>query len=101
MHLATVGNPGMHMPTMLSVLTGVEAFATKMMKKEMEKLDMPPMGKFLETLYDTGCKLWVCKLALDMFHLKEEDPIDDLDGILSIGDFYNRADQEGTQLLFI
>jgi hypothetical protein len=47
----------MHMPTMLSVLTGVEAFATKMMKKEMEKLDMPPMGKFLETLYDTGCKL--------------------------------------------
>jgi hypothetical protein len=36
-----------------------------------------------------------------MFHLKEEDPIDDLDGILSIGDFYNRADQEGTKLLFI
>jgi hypothetical protein len=36
-----------------------------------------------------------------MFHLKEEDLIDDLDGILTIGDFYNRADQEGTQLLFI
>ena len=36
-----------------------------------------------------------------MFHLDKEDLIDDLDGILTIGDFYNRADQEGTQLLFI
>lgn len=101
LRVATVGNPAMHMPTMLGGLPGVEAFATKMMKKEMEKLDMPPIGEFLEILSDSGCKLWACKLAVDMFHLKEEDLIDDLDGILTIGDFYNRADQEGTQLLFI
>lgn len=101
LHVATVGNPAMHMPTMLGGLPGVEAFATKMMKKEMEKLDMPPIGEFLEILQDSGCKLWACKLAVDMFHLKESDFIDDLDGILTIGDFYNRADQEGTQLLFI
>lgn len=99
--VATVGNPAMHIPTMLGGLPGVEAFATKMMKKEMEKLDMPPISEFLEILSDSGCKLWACKLAVDMFHLKEEDLIDDLDGILTIGDFYNRADQEGTQLLFI
>lgn len=101
LRVATVGNPAMHIPTMIGGLPGMEAFATKMMKKEMEKLDMPPIDEFLEILSDSGCRLWACKLAVDMFHLKEEDLIDELDGILTIGDFYNRADQEGCQLLFI
>lgn len=48
---------------------------------------MPPVGEFLEILSDSGCKLRTCKLAVDMFYLKEEDLIDDLDGILTIGDF--------------
>ena len=72
-----------------------------MMKKEMEKLDMPPVGEFLEILSDSGVKLWGCKLAIDMFHLEKEDLIDEIDGILTIGDFYNRANSEGTHLLFI
>ena len=91
----------MHMPTMLGGLPGVEALATKMMKKEMEKLDMPPIGEFLEVLSDSGCKLWAWKLAVDMVHLDRKDLIDELDGILTIGDFYSRADEEGRQLLFI
>lgn len=99
--VATVGNPAMHIPTMLGGLPGMEAFATKMMKKEMEKLDMPPVGEFLEILSDSGAKLWACKLAIDMFHLKEEDLIDEIDGILTIGDFYNRANSEDCHLLFI
>jgi len=99
--VATVGNPAMHIPTMVGGLPGMEGFATKMMKKEMEKLDMPPVDEFLEILSASGVKLWACKLAVEMFHLSEKDLIEDLDGILTIGDFYNRADQEGTQLLFI
>lgn len=101
LRVATVGNPAMHMPTMVGGLPGMEALATKMMKKEMDKLDMPPVDEFLEILSASGVKLWACKLAYDMFHLKEDDLIDDLDGILTIGDFYNRADKEGVQMLFI
>lgn len=101
LHVATVGNPAMHIPTMIGGLPGMEALATKMMKKEMEKLDMPTVPEFLEILSDSGCKLWGCKLAVDMFHLKEEDLIDDLDGILTIGDFYSRANDDNTQILFI
>jgi peroxiredoxin family protein len=99
--VATVGNPAMPMPTMLGGLPGMESFATMMMKKEMEKLDMPPIDEFLEILSASGCKLWACKLAVDMFKLEETDLIDDLDGILTIGDFYERADIEGTQIVFI
>ncbi len=101
LRVATVGNPAMHMPTMVGGLPGMEAFATMMMKKEMEKLDMPPVDEFLEILSASGVKLWACKLAVDMFHLEEKDLIEDLDGILTIGDFYSRADVEGTQIIFI
>ncbi len=101
LRVATVGNPAMHIPTMLGGLPGMEALATKMMKKEMEKLDMPPVGEFLEILSDSGCRLWACKLAVDMFHLKKEDLIDKVEDIITIGDFYARADQENTHLLFI
>ena len=36
-----------------------------------------------------------------MFVLKEEDLIDDLNGVLTVGDFYQRAEGEGTQIIFI
>lgn len=101
LHVATVGNPAMHMPTMLGGLPGMEALATKMMKSEMEKLDIPPVDEFLEMLSAAGCKMWACKLAMDMFHLEEKDLIDELDGVLTVGGFYDRAAGEGSHLMFI
>lgn len=101
LHVATVGNPAMHIPTMLGGLPGMEAVATKMMKSKIEKLDIPPIGEFLEILTASGTKLWACKLAMDMFDLTEEKLIDDLDGVLTVGDFYSRAEGEGTHVIFI
>lgn len=101
LHTATVGNPAMNIPTLLGGLPGMEALASKMMKNKMEKLDIPPVDEFLEILSASGCKLWACKLAMEMFDLKEEDLIDNLDGVLTVGDFYNRASEPNTQMLFI
>jgi len=100
-HVATVGNPAMHIPTMLGGLPGMEAFATYMMKKEMEKLDMPGIHEFLDILSASGAKLWACKLAMDMFHYTKDDLYASLDGVLTVGDFYGRAAGEGTHMLFI
>src|SRR4051794_13894436 len=36
--VATVGNPGMHLPTWLGALPGFSAVATMMMKRQMEKI---------------------------------------------------------------
>ena len=36
-HIATVGNPAMHIPTFLGAIPGMSAFATSKMMKEMEK----------------------------------------------------------------
>ena len=101
LHVATVGNPAMHIPTMLGGLPGMEAFATGMMKKEMEKLDIPPVGEFIEILSASGARLWACKLAMDMFHLKREDLVDEVEDIITVGDFYQRAQGDNTHLLFI
>ena len=101
LHVATVGNPGMHIPTMIGGLPGMEAFATKMMKSKMEKLEIPPVSEFIEIMAASGVKMWACKLAIEMFELKEEDLIDDLNGVLTVGDFYQRAEGEGTQIIFI
>ena len=101
LHVATVGNPAMHIPTMIGGLPGMEAVATKMMMAEMEKFDIPPVGEFLDILKASGTILWACKLAMDMFKLKKEDLYDDIDGVLTVGDFYTRAKGEGTHLLFV
>ena len=101
LHVATVGNPAMHIPTLLGGLPGMESFATNMMKKEMEKLDIPPVGEFLEILEASGAKLWACKLAMDMFHLKREDLVDEISDVITVGDFYNKAQGDNTHLMFI
>lgn len=101
LHTATVGNPAMHIPTLIGGLPGMEAFATSMMKKEMEKLDIPGVKEFLEIMNASGVKLWACRLAMDMFHFKKEDMIDELDGVLTVGDFYKQGSGEGTHMLFI
>lgn len=101
LHVATVGNPAMHIPTMLGGLPGMEAVATKMMKTKIEDLDIPPISEFLEILSASGTKLWACKLAMEMFDLEQKDLYEDVDGVLTVGDFYERAEGEGTHLLFI
>jgi peroxiredoxin family protein len=46
--VATVGNPGMHMATLIGGLPGMSAIATKMMNKKMEEFDIPPIHEFVE-----------------------------------------------------
>jgi peroxiredoxin family protein len=111
--VATVGNPALNMampmlgmpmtmpfPTWMGTLPGVSAFATHLMNKEMAKLDIPPVREFLELISDSGGKIFACRLAMDMFKLKREDLWDRVDGILTVGQFYEHAAGEGTHILF-
>jgi peroxiredoxin family protein len=59
--VATVGNPGMPMPTWLGALPGFSALATWMMKRQMEKIDIPPIPEFIELVADSGVRLYACK----------------------------------------
>jgi peroxiredoxin family protein len=96
--VATVGNPAMHMPTLLGAIPGMSSFATSMMKKEMEKLDIPPVGEFITMIHDAGGELYACKATVEMFHLKPEDFCPEVDGVISVGQFYEKA--AGGQIIF-
>ena len=96
--VATVGNPAMHIPTMVGGLPGMSAMATKMMSKEMEKLDIPPVREFIEMIHDAGCEIYGCKATVDMFHLKNEDFCPQVDGVITVGEFYEKS--AGAQIIF-
>jgi peroxiredoxin family protein len=96
--VATVGNPGMHMPTMVGGLPGMSALATHMMQHQMETLDIPPIPEFLELISDSGAGLYACKASVDMFKLTADDFIPQVDGVLTVGEFYELA--AGGQIIF-
>lgn len=91
------GNLGI--PNILGVLPGMTAFATKIMKDKMQKLEVPPVREYLEMLVDGGAKLYACKMSVDMFGLKKEDFIEGVEDIVTAGDFMDMT--EGAQIIFI
>jgi len=96
--VATVGNPGMHFPTWIGGIPGMSAIATSMMKKEMDKIDIPPVREFIEMCSDAGAELYACKATVDMFHLKKEDFCTQIKEIITVGEFYEKS--AGAQIIF-
>ena len=102
--VATVGNSamrmpgGLKMPTLLGAIPGMSAFATHMMKKEMEKIDIPPVREFIEMISDAGGELYACKATVDMFHLNKEDFCPQMNEIITVGDFYEKS--AGASIIF-
>ena len=100
LRVALAGNPGMHMPEVAGVFPGLEGMATHMMMKRMAELDIPNVPEFLDIIKAAGGKIYACKLAVEMFKLETQDLYDDLDGVLTVGQFYERY-TPGSQIIFI
>jgi peroxiredoxin family protein len=99
LHVPTVGNPSMHIPTMLGGLPGMESIASELMKKQMEKLDIPPVREMIEILSDSGARLFACQMAMDMFKRTKEDLVPQVQGVITAMDFFEES--AGAQVLFI
>jgi len=106
LHTSTVGNPAMRMPgglpfpSILGLLPGVEAGVSAMMKKQMEKLDIPPVDEFMDMITAGGGEIFACKLAADMFGVEKEDLSEHVKDIITVGQFYEMCGGEGTQIIF-
>ena len=99
LQFSPVGNPATHMPAALAPIPGMQAMATKQMKKKLEDLEIPDVPSFLQHLSDMGCQMWACKMSVDMFDLDEDDMYDDLNGILNVTDFIEIIDGAQTMLI--
>lgn len=96
--VATVGNPGLHLPTMVGGLPGVSAFVTHQMEKQIARLDIPPVPEFVTMLADSGARLFACKASVEMFGLEKSDFIEELEEVITVGEFYELA--AGGQIIF-
>ena len=99
LHVGTVGNPAMPIPTMLGGLPGMESIASLLMKKEIAHLDLPTIREMLQDLVDSGAHLYACKMAMDMFHRKREDLVLQVEDVISAMDFFDKS--AGAQVIFI
>ena len=96
--VATVGNPGMHLPTLIGALPGFSSLATWMMKRQIAKIDMPPIGEFLDLVADSGVRLYACKASVDMFGLTKDDFVEQVEDVITVGEFYEKA--AGGEIVF-
>lgn len=96
--VATVGNPGLHLATLVGGLPGVSSALTHVLSKKMDALDIPPIPEMVEMIADSGAGLYACKASTDLFGLTEEDLIPQVEGIITVGEFYELAD--GAQIIF-
>ena len=100
------GNTAMHMPIgdirvpqALAPVPGMQAVATKMLKKQIADLGVPEIPDFLDQIVGAGGHLWACRMSADMNKYTEADLRDDVEGIISASDFIELT--AGAQLLFI
>lgn len=96
--LATVGNPGLHLATMLGGLPGMSSVMTHYLDHKMAELDIPPIPEFLEMVADSGAGLYACKASVDLFGLERHDFIPQVSDIITVGEFYGIA--AGGQIIF-
>ena len=99
LHVPTVGNPSIRLPTLVGGLPGMEALATTRMKHEMDRLGVPDTREFLQLLEESGVELYACGLAMDMFNRKRGDLIPQVKGVLTATEFFEKA--AGAQVIFI
>ena len=99
MSMMGVNTGNLGIPNIMGVLPGMTAFATKLMKDKMAKLEVPTVKEYLQMLVDAGAKLYACKMSVDMFELKKEDFVDGVLDIITAGDLMDMT--EGAQIIFI
>jgi peroxiredoxin family protein len=96
--IATVGNPGLHLATWMGGFPGMSSVMTHYMERQMDKLDIPSIPEFIEMIADTGAGLYACKASVDLFGLEKNDFIEQVNDIITVGEFYDIA--AGGEIIF-
>lgn len=88
LEVTPLGNPamkmpmaGMHMamPNMVSMLPGVTAGATAMMKNLIKKKGVASIDDLREAAVDSEVRMIGCQMTMDLFEFSKDDMIDDIE----------------------
>jgi peroxiredoxin family protein len=94
-----LGNTATHLPQGLGGLPGMTALATHQMRRSIADVGVPEVPELLQQIVDSGGHLWACRMSADMQQLEPADLFDEVEAIISAGDFVEKT--AGAQLLFI
>jgi peroxiredoxin family protein len=92
-----LGNPAtpMPMPNILTMLPGMTAMATLMMKRTIKQQQIASLPELWEVAKECGVRLMPCQMTMDMFGLKKEDLVEGLEepvGAATFLDYASEAD---------
>ena len=76
----------------------ISTVMTHYMTHKMEKLDIPSIPEFIEMIADTGAGMYACKASVDLFGLEKNDFIEQVQDIITVGEFYELA--AGGEIIF-
>jgi peroxiredoxin family protein len=99
LHFTPLGNPATHLPNAIGGLPGMTALATHKMRESLAELEVPEVPELLDQIVGSGGHLWACRMSADMQHLTKVDLYEQVEGIISAGDFIEKT--AGAQLLFV
>lgn len=88
---ASVGNPSLPIPAIISILPGVPALVSRIMRKRIEKLGIPPIPDLLHMIKEGGGELYGCKASSDMVAIPPEALCTDTLGILTVLEFFDKS----------
>lgn len=87
------------MPQLMAQMPGMTTMATKMMKKQMADLEIPPVRGMIEQVEAMGAELWACRLTVEMMQIKKAHLHPAVRGIISATDFIEKS--AGAQIVFV
>lgn len=99
MSMMGVPSDNLGIPNIMGILPGMTWFATQLMNKKMDDLEVPPVREYMQMLVDGGAKLYGCKMTCDMMNLTMDDFIDGVQDIVTAAEFIDMT--EGHQIIFI
>ena len=88
LQISTLGNPamempmmGMHMtmPNLVSVIPGVDAMASKMMKKMIKDKGVASVTDLREAAVEMDVNMIACQMTMDLFEWEKTDMIEGID----------------------
>jgi peroxiredoxin family protein len=86
--MSPLGNPAMKMPMMgghmgmpniMSMIPGVDAGATAMMKNMMKKKGVASIPELRSLAVESDVRMIACQMTMDLFEYKKEDMIDGIE----------------------
>ena len=83
---------------MNAIASGTRAAPAPATTRGRKKLDIPSIPEFVEMIADAGAGMYACKASVDLFGLEKNDFIDQVQDIITVGEFYEKA--AGGQIIF-